>query len=101
MRRMPLARAQSQKGLEMLQRKIGGAGNNPEDSAPIPAEAKARIEREGTVDQRDRHVDVLAADPEDEGSNREDFRIFGLRFEGAAREIDPQTHVHLAVPRTI
>src|SRR6516165_9149024 len=101
MRRMPLARAQSQKGLEMLERKIGVTGDNPEDPAPIPAQPKAWIEGERTVDQRDRHVAVLAEDPEDECSNRNHFRILGLSLQGAAREIDRRTTVHLDVARTI
>src|SRR5215831_16041235 len=98
---VPLARAQSQKVLEMLERKIGLAGNNPEDPAPIPAETKARIKREGTVHQSDRHVFVFAEDPENEGNNREDFGIFGRSLKGAAREIDRRTAVHLAVARTV
>ena len=69
----------------MLERKIRVTRNNPEDSAPIPAEAKAWIEGERTVDQRDRHVAVLAEDPEDECSNRNHFRILGLSLQGAAR----------------
>ena len=85
----------------MLERKIGVARHNSKDPAPIPAETKVGIEREGTVDQRERHVSVLAEEPEDEGSIRKDFRIFWLSSQGAAREIDRRTNVHLAVARTV
>src|SRR5215472_7582765 len=98
---MPLTGAQPQKGLKMLERKIWVAGNNPENPAPIPAKAKARIEREGTVDQRERHVAILAGDPEDEGSNCQDFRVFGSSLQRPTCEIDRWTKVHLDIARTI
>src|SRR5215472_14595642 len=85
----------------MLERKIRVGSNNPEHSAPVPAERKARIEREGSVDHRDRHVKVLTADPEHEGSEREHLRVFGCRLERAARETDRQTTVHFAIARVL
>ena len=85
----------------MLERKIGVARNNPERSAQIPAERKARIESESTVDQRDRYVEFLATNPEYESGYRKDFRIFGCRLQRAARESDRQTTVHFAIARVL
>src|SRR6516162_6037353 len=54
-----LARAQAQRGLDMRDRKIGLTGPQPGYATRIPAAGIARVEREGAVDERHRHADVL------------------------------------------
>ena len=54
------AGTESQRGLDMLDRDVGFAGPMPEDAADVPPTCEIRIEREGTVDQRNHGADVLA-----------------------------------------
>src|SRR5216684_2099199 len=70
-----LARAQAQRGLDMLDREIGLAGKYPEKAACIPAASEARVERERTVDQPDHGTDVLAEKSQHEGGVGEDARV--------------------------
>src|SRR5260370_8291403 len=55
-----LARAQAQRGLEMLDREIGLAGEAPENAAQMPTARVARVEFEGAVDQPHHGPDILA-----------------------------------------
>src|SRR5439155_11688824 len=55
-----LARAQSRRSLDMLDREIVFAGNVPDDAAHIPAASEARVERQRTVDQPYHGTDILA-----------------------------------------
>ena len=53
-------RAQTQRGFDMRDRKIGFTRPQPDDAAGIPTAGVAWVEREGTVDQRHWHTDILA-----------------------------------------
>ena len=52
-------RAQTQRGFDMRDRKIGFTRPQPDDAAGIPTAGVAWVEREGTVDQRHWHTDIL------------------------------------------
>jgi|HubBroStandDraft_2_1064218.scaffolds.fasta_scaffold20733_3 hypothetical protein len=54
-----LARAQAQRGLEVLDREVRLTGKYPDDTAQIPAAGEARVERERAVDQADNRTDIL------------------------------------------
>ena len=54
----------------------------------MPTASVARIEREATVDQPERDVDVLAEISEDKGSEREDIGVVGAASKRPSSEID-------------
>ena len=83
-----LARAQAQRGLDMLDREIGLPGTDPEQAAQIPAAGKARIERKRTVDQRDHGADILAEIRQHKGGVGEDARVVAAPLERPPSKID-------------
>ena len=44
----------------MLDREVGLARENPEDAADVPTACEIRIQREGTVHQRNHGPDIFA-----------------------------------------
>ena len=70
-----LARAQAQRGLDMLDCEIGLAGPELEKAAHIPAAGEARVQRERPVDQPDHRTDILAECSQHSGGVGEDARI--------------------------
>src|SRR5260370_23257010 len=82
-----LARAEAQRGLEMLDREIGLAGPDPEKAAHIPAAGEARVERERTVDQPHHGADVLAELSQHESGVGEDARVVLCHLERLPSEI--------------
>src|SRR3981081_1842260 len=69
------ARAETERGLDMLDRKIGFTGPKAKDAARIPAAGKAWIECERAVDQGHHGIDILAEGREREGGIGEDARV--------------------------
>src|SRR5690242_16407966 len=81
------ARAEAQRGLNMLDRIVGLARPNPERSADRPATRKIRVEREGTVDQRHHRADVLAEISQRKSGIHQDSRIVTGHLQGSPGEI--------------
>src|SRR6266478_688775 len=76
-----LARAQTQRGLEMLDREIVLTGEYSEKATQIPASGKARVERECTIDQPRHSAYILAQLGPHEGGVGEDARVVLRRLE--------------------
>src|SRR6266436_926711 len=72
---------------------MGLASPNPEHTTPIPAASIARIERERTVNQRDRDIDVLPKMAEYERGMAEDIRVVSSSSKGLPGKIDTYTPV--------
>jgi len=83
-----VARVETHRGLEMLDRQIGAAGKHAKPTTPIPSVGRARIEGKRTVDQRNRGVDVVAETTERHRSTAEDPRIVGTGAKGSPRKFD-------------
>src|SRR5215469_5190012 len=71
----PSARAEPQRGLAILDRKVGLAREKPENGADVPTACKIRVECEGTIDQRDHGADILAEIASGEGDIDNGVRI--------------------------
>src|SRR6516162_2882197 len=54
-----VARAETHRSLDMLDREVGLAGPYPELGADQPTTRKARIEGEGAINERQHRIDVL------------------------------------------
>src|SRR5260370_23502808 len=70
-----LARAQAQRGLDVVEREIVLTGKYPETAAQIPAAGIARVERERTVHQPDHGADILAQMSQHESGDGEDAGV--------------------------
>src|SRR5882757_5906729 len=70
-----LARAQTQRGLDVLDREIVLTDQEPDLTAEIPTAGEARVQSERTVDQPDRGPDVLAEIRQREGCIGEGARV--------------------------
>ena len=91
------ARAETQRGLDVLDREIWLPGPQPEQAADVPTAREARVERQGTIDQRHRGTDVLAEIPEDERGIGEDAGVVTGHLQRPPREIDRFAAVRLRV----
>src|SRR5215471_10862717 len=83
----------------MGDREIGLASKIPKHATLIPAFSKARIERERTVHQRNRCIDVLVKESEHEGCLAESVRIVVGKSNGLASEADALALVGLLIDR--
>src|SRR5215472_9780301 len=91
------ARAEPQRRLEMLDRNVGPARPIPEGAADVPAACVIRIERQGTVNQLDHYVDILAEIGKRMGCIREDARIVARHFQGLPCELGALQAVRLPI----
>src|SRR5215469_2210420 len=69
------ARTETQRGLGMLDREVGLAGEKPENAADVPPAGKIRVERQGMIDQSNHCVDILAEIGQGEGGIDNDVRV--------------------------
>src|SRR5215469_6023641 len=83
----PGPRAEAEGGFRTLNRQIGLARPKPEDAADVPAAREIRIERQGTIHERDHRVDVFAEPGESNGGIRQDNRVVTGHLEGSPCEI--------------
>src|SRR5262249_10415031 len=81
------ARAEAQRGFEMLNCKVALTRQNPEIAADVPAAREARIEHQSTLDQRDHCADVLAEPSQCEGGIHQDARVVAGHLQGSPCEI--------------
>src|SRR5438270_11773376 len=72
----------------MLDREIMFTGKYPNNSAHEPASGKARVKRQGTVDQPDHGTDILAELSENKSCIGEDARVVLCRLERLPNKID-------------
>src|SRR5882757_1049132 len=81
----------------MLNRNIGLARPPPEDSADVPAAREIRVERQGTVDQRNHRADVLAEIGQRLGSIDEDAGIVARRLQAPPCKINRLSTIRLRI----
>src|SRR5215831_12973494 len=84
----PSVRAQPQRGLEIADRRLGLPRPQLDPAADHPAASKAWVERQSTVDQFDRGVDVLAKVAEHVGSVAEHTGVVAGETKRLPGEID-------------
>ena len=72
----------------MLQREIGLASKNPEQTTPVPRASMARVEDQATVDQPNCDVDILPEVSESECSKYEDVRLIRAVSQSLSSKID-------------
>jgi hypothetical protein len=82
-----MPRTETQRCFEVLDRHIGLARPQPEDTADVPSTREARIERQRTVDQRYHGIDVLAEKRKRLSGIREDAGVVFSHFECTLGEI--------------
>src|SRR5208282_2583754 len=82
------AGTEAQCGVGVLDRDVGLARPQLEEAADGPAAREARVERQGTIDQRHHGADVLAKIGEREGGIRKDACIVTGFPQGPPCEID-------------
>src|SRR5690242_12563288 len=70
----------------MLDRKVWLSRKVSQDATPHPTACKAWIERETTIDQPQREIDILIEIPQNESRKSEDFRIIGRALKRSASE---------------
>src|SRR5215469_15421391 len=95
----PIAGAQAQKPLEMLQRQIGLAGKKPNQTAQIPTASKTRIESETAVDQLHCDINVLAIVPEHQSNDSKDAGVVGAALERLSGKLDTCVPITLRLCR--
>jgi|HubBroStandDraft_6_1064221.scaffolds.fasta_scaffold33304_5 hypothetical protein len=74
------ARAEPQRGFGMLDREVGVARKKPENAADMPTPCKIRVQRKGTIDQRNHCADILAEIGQGEGGIDNNLRIVSGYF---------------------
>src|SRR5258708_24759401 len=82
------ARAETQRGLDMLDREVRQARPSPEYAADEPPMREIWVELQRTIDQSDHRANVLTERGQCEGGIRQDVRIVAGHFQGPPGEID-------------
>src|SRR6516162_8963936 len=87
-------RAETQRGLNMLDREVRQARQSPEDAADKPAMGEIWVELQRTIDQPDHSADILTERGQYDGGIRHDVRVVAGRFQGPPGEIRALYAVH-------
>ena len=93
----PRVRAEPQRSLKMADREFRLPRPQPKPAAYHPAIRETRVERQGTVDQFHRGINVLAKISKRIGRVTEHIRIFGTRPKRSAGEIYALAAVRVGV----
>ena len=91
------ARAETQRGLGVLDRSFGLPGKQTEKAAVVPAAGKARIERQSTIHQTHHRADVVAEKREGTGGIYDGAGIVAARSKSSPGEIGTLTTIRLGI----
>src|SRR5271166_7140004 len=88
-------RAETQGGLDVLDRDVGLARPMSENAADVPPSSEAGVERQRMIDQRYHGADVLAEIRQRLGGICKNARIVASDLQGAAGKVGPFAAVRL------
>src|SRR5258708_12288465 len=91
------AGAETERGIDLLNRDIGLAGPTPEDATNVPATREARVERHRAVSQPHHRADVLAEEGERNGSIGKHARIVSAELQTPVCVTAPFAPVRLSL----